>query len=112
MRFGDGPTLLLELVHRCQRHSGIGSLMAAQQGHLQVGQMPFTRVKLHAIAVTGTHLDVPLEVPPGQQQGGVLLLTTPREDFNDLRSLWGTYHATMRLDDASLFARNSRQGIP
>src|SRR5712691_10090855 len=112
MRRRDGPALLLELAHHRQGHGGIGSLMAAQQGHLQVREVLSAAVKMHAIAVTRAHFDMPLEVAPGQQQSGVLLLAAPRKDLNDFGSLWSAHYAAVRLDDAGLFAGNRRQSVP
>src|SRR5262245_2222149 len=112
MRRRDGPALLLELTHHRQGHGSIGSLMAAEQGHLQVREVLSSPVKMHAIAVTRTDLDMPLEVAPGQQERGLLLLAAPCEDLNDFGSLWSAHHTAMRLDDAGLFACNRRQGIP
>src|SRR5262249_37978057 len=99
MRRRNGPALLLELAHHRQGHSGIGRLMAAEKGHVQIGEVLSTPVKMHAIAMTGTHLNMPLKVTTGQQQCGVLLLTTPREDVHHFGSLWGTDYTAVRLDD-------------
>src|SRR5215471_12281251 len=112
MRRRDGPALLPELAHHRQSHGGIGSLMAAQQGHLQVREVLSTPVKMHAIAVTRTRLDMPLEVTPSQQESGVLLLAAPREDLHDFGRLWSAHHTAMWLDDAGLFAGNRRQSVP
>src|SRR5262249_5702321 len=107
----DRPALLLELAYHRQGHRGIGGLMPTQQGEFQVLEVLSKPIKMHAIAVAGRHVNVPLKIALRQEQRGVLVLTASRKDLYDLRSLRCTDHATARLDNTSLFASNGREGI-
>src|SRR5437879_3558734 len=107
----DRPALLLELAHHRQGHRSIGRLMPTQQGEFQVPEVLSKPIKMHASAMAGRHLNVPLKIALRQEQRGALVLTASRKDLHDLRSLRGADRATVRLDDPGLFASNSLEGI-
>jgi hypothetical protein len=107
----DRPALLLELSHHRQGHRSIGGLMPTQQGEIQIPEVLSKPVKMHAIAVTGGHVNVPLKITLRQEQRGLLVLTASCKDLHDLRSLRCTDHATVRLNNTGLFASNSPESI-
>src|SRR5215470_19670871 len=107
----DRPALLLELTHHRQGYRGIGRLMPAQQGEIQVPEVLSKPVKMHPIAVAGGHVNVPLKITLRQEQRGSLVLTASRKDLHDLRSLRRTDHTTVWLNNPSLFASNGRESV-
>src|SRR5262245_15656733 len=107
----DRPALPLELAHHRHGYRSIGSLMPTQQGEIQVLKMLSKPIKMHPIAVAGRHVNVPLKITLRQEQRGILVLTASHKDLHDLRSLQCTDHATVWLNNPSLFASNGLEGI-